>query len=148
MHYFENNSYAGIDEYGRKYSIIWLPVAYRNNNEWHYYGEKSTANKYIGFHYSVEWYDAAGVRIGSDVIKINLSNENCHNVIEPYYIANVVKNHLTDIPTATMEALGLVKASQEIAVEEDGKLRVNEISTDKLVQGLEELILNGGSANI
>lgn len=148
MYYFENNNYAGVDEYGRKYSIIWLPVAYYDNNEWYYYGEKSTADKYIGFHYSVEWYDAAGVRVGSDVIKINLSNENCHNVIEPYYIANVVKNHLSDIPTATMEALGLVKASQEIAVEEDGKLRVNEISTDKLVQGLEELILNGGSANI
>jgi hypothetical protein len=30
MHYFENNSFAGIEENGRKFSIIWLPVALYN----------------------------------------------------------------------------------------------------------------------
>ena len=27
VNYFEDNSYAGIDSYGRKYSIVWLALA-------------------------------------------------------------------------------------------------------------------------
>lgn len=148
MHHFEGNDFAGIDAYGRKYSIVWLAVAYKEDGVWHYYGEKSSKSKYLGFNYSVEWYDEAGVRVGSDCIRISLSNEECHNVIEPYYIANVVKDHLGDIPTATMEALGLVKGSEEISVAEDGALHIEKVSTDKLVQGIEELVLDGGSATL
>ena len=40
---------------------------------------------YIGWYYSVEWYDADGVIIASDCIRINLSNEECHSDIKPYY---------------------------------------------------------------
>lgn len=148
MYYFENNDFAGIDAYGRKYSIVWLPVAYLEDGIWHYYGEKSTTGKYLGFYYSVEWYDTASVKVGSDVIRINLSNEDCHNVVEPYYIANVVKNHLSDIPIATIETLGLVKASDEVTVAEDGTLGLGKVSTDKLTNGTEEFVLDGGNANI
>ena len=91
MYYFENNDFAGIDEYGRKYSIVWLALASYDeaSDAWTYFGAKSTVEKYIGWYYSVEWYDADGVMIESDRIRINLSNEDCHLAIEPFYMANV-----------------------------------------------------------
>lgn len=91
MYYFEGNDFAGIDEYGRKYSIVWLPVAMYDptSGTWTYYGEQSTAEKYIGWYYTVEWYDASGVKIAMDTIRINLANENCYITTEPYYIQEV-----------------------------------------------------------
>jgi hypothetical protein len=51
------------------------------------------------------------------------------------------------IPAATAEALGLVKVDgTSIVVNEEGTISVGEVSTDKLVQGKDTLILNGGSA--
>ena len=83
--------YAGIDIFGRKYSILWLPVAVFNGTTWTYYGASSSVDKYIGWHYSVEWYDANGQMVNSDCIKLNLSNEQCHSTIEPYYTSDVVR---------------------------------------------------------
>lgn len=52
-------------------------------------------------------------------------------------------------PLATLDRLGLVKSSKEknqISVDEStGVMEVNSLSTDKLVQGELELILNGGN---
>lgn len=53
-----------------------------------------------------------------------------------------------DLPAATLEALGGIKASESIAVAADGTATVAQVSTDVLVQGTEELILNGGSATV
>jgi hypothetical protein len=51
------------------------------------------------------------------------------------------------IPAATAEALGLVKVDgTSIVVNEEGTISVGEVSTDKLVQGKDTLVLNGGSA--
>lgn len=96
MYYFENNDFAGIDKYGRKYSICWLAAAkYDSETQtWSYLGEKSTTSKYIGWDYSVEWYNAEGIMVASDVIRINLSNKDCHNVIADYYMGQYQK--LTD----------------------------------------------------
>lgn len=87
--YFENNDFAGIDSYGRKYSIVWLPVAKFDSatSTWSYYGSQSTKEKIIGFFYSVEWYDADGVMIDTDSIRINLTNESCHTYLTPYYVS-------------------------------------------------------------
>ena len=91
MYYFVNNEFAGIDSNGRKYSIVWLPVAKHNDDDtWTYYGANSTADKLIGWNYCVEWYDANGVCIASDLIRINLSNEDVHASIEPYYMSGYV----------------------------------------------------------
>lgn len=91
MYYFVNNEFAGIDSNGRKYSIVWLPVAKHNDDDtWTYYGANSTADKLIGWNYCVEWYDANGVCVASDLIRINLSNENTHASIEPYYMSGYV----------------------------------------------------------
>lgn len=91
MYYFEENDFAGIDANGRKYSIVWLPVAKHNDdNTWTYYGAGSTSGKLIGWYYNVEWYNASGVCVASDLIKINLANENCIHDVEPYYMSGYV----------------------------------------------------------
>ncbi len=91
MHRFENNDFAGIEENGRKFSIIWLPVALYNEEmqSWNYYGEKSSTKKYIGWYYSVEWYDSDSKLIDSYSIRINLSNEECHLNVEPYFMGAI-----------------------------------------------------------
>lgn len=76
------------DEYGRRYQPTWLGLAKYDDatGVWSYYGSKSSTNKYIGWDYKIDWYDANGVMIASDSIRINLSNEDCHNSVEPYYM--------------------------------------------------------------
>lgn len=112
MYYFENNDFAGVDSYGRKYSIIWLPAAVysEETSTWTYYGASSTTEHFVGWHYSVEWYDNDGVKIASDCIKINLSNEDCHFVVEPYYIAEISK----EIDTKIEEKIAEVETAYEI----------------------------------
>lgn len=88
MYYFEDNEFAGIEEDGRKYSIIWLPAASYDeaSDTWTYFGDNSSEDKYVGWYHTIDWYDAEGNIIGKDSIRINLSNENCHNFILPYYL--------------------------------------------------------------
>lgn len=92
MYYFEGNDFAGVEEDGRKYSIFWLPVAVYDseNDAWTYYGAKSTESKYIGWYYSVEWYDADGEIIDSDCIRINLANESNYSTVTPFYVNDAV----------------------------------------------------------
>lgn len=77
------------DKYGRKYQSTWLGIAKYDEatGKWTYYGSNSSDDKYIGWDYQIDWYDADGVMIESDSIRINLSNENCHNVVKPYYMS-------------------------------------------------------------
>lgn len=100
MYYFEGE-FAGVDAEGRKYSIVWLPAASHADGTWTYYGSMSADGKYIGWYYTVEWYGSNGKVIASDQIRINLSNEDCHNNIKPYYIANY----------ATTEEVAAIKES-------------------------------------
>lgn len=153
MYTFDGNDFAGIDAYGRKYSIVWLPIAKYDGTAWNYYGVDSSKKKYIGWHYSVEWYDSNGKIIESDCIRINLSNEDCHNNIEPFYMANVVKEVSVNGTLLNMvdgkvniAIDNMIKSSDEIEVSEDGSLRIKSISFDKVVQEDEEVVLNGGGA--
>ena len=99
MYYFEGNDFAGIDANGRKYSIVWLPVAKHNDDDtWTYYGNNSSSNKFIGWNYCVEWYNASGVCVASDLIRINLANEDCVHSVEPYYMSSYVTD--TQLETA------------------------------------------------
>ena len=54
---------------------------------------------------------------------------------------------ITSTGIATDELVGIVKGSQEIGVENDGSLYLKKVSTDKLVQGDLELVLDGGNTN-
>ena len=90
--YFDfSGDFAGTDEFGRNYSICWLALASCDDSgTWTYFGKNSSVKKYIGWDYVVEWYNADGIVIASDGIRINLSNEDCHSSIEPYYVSNVI----------------------------------------------------------
>ena len=92
MYYFEDNEFAGIDSYGRKYSIVWLPVAVYNESTqtWTYHGDGSSTERYIGWYYSVEWYNAEGTIIASDCIRINLTNKECHSSIADQSVLKAV----------------------------------------------------------
>jgi hypothetical protein len=156
-----DDAFAGIDEFGRKYSVVWLALAsYDSDTDtWSYYGKNSSTKKYIGWTYCVEWYDANGVVIESDKIRINLSNEDCHDAIEPFYIAGLggikeitVNGTLLDavdgrIDITIPEPALTVKGSDEIEVAEDGTLSIKSISFDKITQAEdEEIVLSGGDA--
>ena len=154
MYYF-NDDFAGTDVYGRNYSIVWLPVAKHNDDDtWTYYGANSSAAKYIGWHYSVEWYGADGKVIASDTIRINLANEDCYRGVEPYYMANVVKG--VKVNGALLEMVDgkvdiktndIIKTSDEFTIAEDGTIGIGTISITKITQSdEEEFILDGGGA--
>ena len=83
-----DSAFAGTDEFGRNYSICWLALASYDatSDTWTYFGKNSSVERYIGWDYIVEWYDANGVMISTDNIRINLSNEDCHNNAIPYYM--------------------------------------------------------------
>lgn len=88
MYYFEGNDFAGVDEFGRKYSIVWLPVANYDGANWTYYGVNSSAERFIGWYYSVEWYNADGLKLHADTIRINLTNEDCHTSVQEFVNVN------------------------------------------------------------
>ena len=68
------------DKFGRKYKPMWIALAMYNesNDSWIYYGANSKANDMIGWTYMIEWYNAEGKMIDADVLRINLSNKDCH----------------------------------------------------------------------
>ena len=127
-------------------------------------GSISTVDKYIGWYYSVEWYNAAGKVVKSDTIRINLSNEACHNSIAPFYAADAITgikvggtlldvvNKQVNIPVASNTLLGVVMSSgaeNKVSVAEDGTMEVNSVNVNKLVQDENDvLILNGGSSSV
>lgn len=156
MYYFEGNDFAGVDAYGRKYSIVWLPVARHGADDtWTYYGVNSQAGKYIGWYYSVEWYNSDGVKISSDTIRINLANEACFNsIIDPISGVSVGGTLLdavggkVNIPIGSDTLLGVVKASSEVGIAEDGALTIGSISIEKVVVPDDvELVMDGGASN-
>ena len=79
INYFENNSFAGIDANGRKYSIVWLALASYNasTETWTYFGANSTKEKFIGWDYIVEWYDKDNKLVSTSATRIDLTNAIC-----------------------------------------------------------------------
>lgn len=73
-----SGDYAGIESDGRKYSIVWLPLAaYNTETEaWTYHGAKSNTTKLVGWDYIVEWYKGDEL-IANATKRINLTNETC-----------------------------------------------------------------------
>ena len=100
------------DDYGRRYQPTWLGLAKydETTNTWSRYGANSTTEKYIGWDYQIDWYDANGVMIASDKIRINLSNESCHSEIKPYYMGSMKK----EIEVMVEEKIAAEAAAYEI----------------------------------
>lgn len=101
-----------VDANGRRYQPTWLALAKydESTGEWNYFGKNSTANKYIGWDYQIDWYNADGIMIASDSVRINLSNENCHSIIEPYYVGTMKK----EIEILVDEKIKEVESGNEI----------------------------------
>lgn len=100
------------DEYGRRYQPTWLGIAKydETTDTWTYYGANSNENKMIGWDYQLDLFDANNVMIASDSIRINLSNENCHFEIKPYYVGGMMK----EIDTKIEEKIKEVESSYEV----------------------------------
>lgn len=104
------------DEYGRRYQTTWLAVAKYDETAgvWTYYGKNSSVSKYIGWDYQIDWYNADGLMIASDNVRINLSNEQCHSSIEPYYVSGIMAEVDTRINTQIEEKLSEAESFYEI----------------------------------
>jgi hypothetical protein len=100
------------DEYGFKYQPTWLALAKYDEatSTWTYYGKNSSKSKMVGWDYRIDWFDADGVMIESDSIRINLSNEDCHYAIEPYYVGSV-KSY---VDTQIEEKIAEVESAYEV----------------------------------
>jgi len=79
----EGGGCTGADKFGRKYKNHWFALASYDpaTDTWNYYGKASTTEKYIGWSYVVAWYDENNNIISTDAIRINLSNKDCHLVV-------------------------------------------------------------------
>lgn len=143
------------DNYGRKFQTTWLGVAAysETTNTWSYYGANSTNNKYVGWDYRIDWYDAEGNIVDKSAIRINLTNENCHDNTEPYYLGKVVTGakigetvlEVTDRQISIPVGAG-IKDSEEVKLNADGTLSIQKLDVSKLVQ-TGTLVLNGGDAD-
>lgn len=99
------------DKFGRRYQPTWLALArLGDDGNWSYYGKNSSEEHMIGFDYQIDFYDADDVMIGSDSVRINLSNEECHFINEPYYVGKIRK----EVDTKIEEKIAEVEASYEI----------------------------------
>ena len=100
------------DKYGRRYQPTWLALAKydETTDTWTYYGASSSKDRYIGWDYQIDWYDDNGVMIASDSIRINLSNEDCHYEIKPYYVGAM----MAEVETKIEEKIAEVEAAYEI----------------------------------
>ena len=139
MYYYTDNEFAGIDTTGRHYSIVWLPFASFDDasNTWSYYGANSSQKRLIGWDYCTEWFDENGNKIGVDNVRINLANEEC------MFFERTYTNGEIDAAIAKAAA-GNEEVNNKIQnMTEDGTL-----STDFIIQGINRLILDGGSAPV
>lgn len=82
------------DGQGHRYQPTWLAVAKYDEatDSWNYYGSQSDESKFIGWDYQIDWFNADGVMITSDSVRINLSNEDCHFSNKPYYVGGMMSN--------------------------------------------------------
>lgn len=81
-----------VDQYGRRYQPTWLGIAKfdETTGTWAYYGDKSSSDKMIGWDYRIDWYNSDDIKIHSDSIRINLSNEDCHTGVASASVQAVV----------------------------------------------------------
>lgn len=100
------------DEFGHRYQPSWLALAKYDESTgvWNYYGKNSSKDRMIGWDYQIDWYNADGVMVASDSIRINLANEDCYFTNEPYYVESIKK----EIDTKIEEKISEVEASYEV----------------------------------
>ena len=117
--------------------------AYKIANDTEIYGEEQVAS-WLGAEggYKPD-YSAATSRID----KISFLLEGIGGEGQPATVLEAIQAIGYEPPVATADKLGGIRASESIAVDADGRATVVRVTTDILVQGEEELVLNGGSAS-
>lgn len=94
---------------------------------------------------------------GHDDILAGIGGEGQKATVKQYVDDAIDAIPAYELPAATVDALGGIKSAADVDgkavanavyVADDGKATVKTISTDSLVQGAEELILNGGNATL
>ena len=120
---------------GRRYQPTWLAVAKydETTDTWTYYGANSSKEKYIGWDYQIDWYNADGVMVASDCVRINLSNEECHFVIEPYYIT-AVKAEVETLKEGNAEVIEKLATITEQITEVEERVEIVEKETLTFVE--------------
>lgn len=100
------------DKFGHRYQSTWLSIAKYDEatGVWNYYGKNSSEEKFIGWDYRIDWYNANGVMVASDSVRINLANEGCYFTSEPYYVESIKK----EIDTKIEEKLVEVESAYEV----------------------------------
>jgi hypothetical protein len=61
-------------------------------------------------------------------------------------VQKIVNDAIAAIAIASTTVPGIVKASEEISVADDGTMNIEHVSTDKLTQGVDLLVLEGGDS--
>lgn len=103
--------------------------------------DSTSTNKFVT---AAEKTKLAGIEAGAEENTIESVSVGGGSALTPDANKNV------DIPIATAAALGVVKGSSsgdQVAVGNDGTMTVNSLSTDKLTQGVNTLILQCGGAS-
>ena len=93
--------------------------------------------------------DETGAAAMSTAIASNTAAIAVLNGVGEGSVDKKIQDAIAEIPSigiATAEQTGVVKASNEVKVAADGAMSIGSVSTDKLTQGTNTLILNGGSA--
>ena len=94
---------------------------------------------------------------GHDSILAGIGGEGQKSTVKQYVDDAIDAIPAYELPAATVDALGGIKSAADVDgkavanavyVADDGKATVKTLSTDSLVQGNEELILNGGNATL
>lgn len=95
----------------------------------------------------------AGLMTADDKVKLDGIGAGAQsNLIESLSIAGVqlaVSDKNVDLPMATETSMGLVKSSSEdnkIFVNTDGTMEVKTVTFDRIVEGTNDIVLNGGGA--
>ena len=83
---------------------------------------------------------------GHDSILAGIGGEGEKATVKAYVDDAIAAIPTYELPAATTSALGGIKASESIAVAADGTATVAKVTTDVLVNGTEEFVLNGGNA--
>ena len=111
-----------VDTYGRKYTTIWSAIASFDGTKWTKWGDSSTVNKYLGFYYTFNWYKETEL-IGTDKVRVILTNDGCHNDLVPDAVARRIDEKVAGVDLSTYATKtyvqGLVEELDMIALTKD-----------------------------
>lgn len=132
------------DKYGRRYQPTWLTLAEydESTDTWTYRGASSEVDKFVGWDYQIDFYDANGVMIASDSVRINLSNEDCHYAIKPYYGVSTteeIETKVEEVVVTRVEEVVITKVEEVVVT------KVEEVVEEKVTTKVEEAVTSANS---